>query len=92
MVRNLFLFLAWSDVIENMFVRRDCLKNKVLKAESDVRNVCYYCKICKARKKVYSISNELKKKGFNSFTKNAPFWNLYEDRFRIEPLPLDLRM
>ena len=78
-------------MMENMFVRRDYLKNKVLKAESDVSNVCYYCKICKAREKFYSIRNELKKKGFNSFTKNAPFWNVYKDRFRIEPLPLDCK-
>lgn len=41
--------------------------------------------------KFHAIRNELKKKGFNSFN-NAPFWNVCKDRFRIEALPLDLRM
>ena len=74
-----------------IFVRRDYLKNKVLKAENDVRNVCYYCKSCEKCEKFYAIKNELQKKGFNSFNKNVPFWNVYKDRFCIEPLPLDLQ-
>ena len=51
----------------NMFVRRDYLKNKVLKTENDVRNVCYYCKYGDKCEKIYAIRSELKKKGFNSF-------------------------
>ena len=36
--------------------------------------------------------NELKKKGFDSFNKNVRLWNVCKDLFRIERLPLDLRM
>ena len=68
------------------------MKNKVLKAENDVRNVCYYCKHCDNCVKLYAIRKEKKKKGFNSFNKNVPFWNVCKACFRIEPLPLDLRM
>ena len=92
MVRILFLLLVWSDMMENVFVRRDFLKNKVLKAENDVRSVCYYCKSCESVKKFYAIRNELKMKGLNSFNKNVPFWNVFKDRFCIEHLPLDLQM
>ena len=91
MVGILFLFLVWSDMMENTFARRKYLKNKVLKTEIDVRNVWYYCKSCENCEKFYAIRNELKKKGFNSFYKNVPFWNAYKDCFPIEPLPLDLR-
>ena len=42
--------------------------------------------------KLYAIRKEKKKKGFNSFNKNVPFWNVCKACFRIEPLPLDLRM
>ena len=49
-------------------------------AENDVRNVCYYCKLCEKCEKFYAIKNELKKKGFNSFNKNVPFWNMYKGR------------
>ena len=78
-----------------MFVRRDYLKKKVLKTQNDDdddRNVCYYCKYGDKCEKFYAIRNELKKKGFNGFNKNVPVWNVYKDRFHIEPLPLDLRM
>ena len=74
-------------VLINAFVRRDFLK-----AGKDVVNVCYYCNSCKRWEKFHSLRNELKKKGFNSFNKNVPFWNVYKDRFLIEPLPLDFQM
>ena len=74
-------------MMKNTFVRRDYLKNKVLKAENGVRNACYYCKSCEKREKYYAIRNELKKKGFNSFNKNVPFWNVYKHCFRLEPSP-----
>ena len=77
--------------IMNLFVRRDYLENKVVRAENDVRNVCYCCKFCGKCEKLYALKSELKKKGFNSFNKNVLFWNVYKDRFRIEQLPLDLR-
>ena len=92
MGRILFLFFVWSVILENIFVRRDYLKNKVLKVENDVMNVCYYCNYCKRSEKFYSLGNELKKKDFNSFNKNVPFWNVYKDLLRIEPLRLDLQI
>ena len=76
-------------MLENIFVRRDYLKNKVLKVENDVMNVCY-CNSCKSCEKFHSLRNELKNKSFNGFNKNVPFWNIYKDPFRIEPLPLNL--
>ena len=76
----------------NIFVRRDYLKNKVLKAKNDVRNTSVTIVNHIISVKFHAIRNELKKKGFNSFNKNVPFWNVYKDRFRIKPLPLDLRM
>ena len=90
--KNFIYFFVWSDMLENIFVRRDYLKNNVLKVENNVINVCYYCNSCKRCEKFHSFRNELKKKGFNSFNKNVSFWNVYKDPFRIEPLPLDLRM
>ena len=72
-------------------MRRDYLKNEVLKSENNVRNVCFCCKLCDKCEKIHAIRNELKKKGFNSFNKNVmSLWNVYKDRFRAEPLPLDL--
>ena len=38
------------------------MKNKVLKAENDVRNVCYYCKHCDNCVKLYAIRKEKKRK------------------------------
>ena len=64
MVRSLYLFFVWSEMeLNSIFVRRDYLKDKVLKAE----NVCFYWKYCENCEKVYGIMNELKKKGFDSF-------------------------
>ena len=74
-------------MLEKIFVQRDYLKNKVLKVENDVMNVCYYCNSCKRCEKFQSLRNELKKKGFNSFNRNLPFWNVYKDPFCIESLP-----
>ena len=68
------------------------MKNKVFKVENDVMNFCYYCNYCKRCEKFYPLGNELKKKDFNSFNKNVPFWNVYKDRLRIEPLLLDLQI
>ena len=71
----------------NIFVRKDFWKNKALMAENDVKDVWYYCKYCGYCEIFYAIRNELKKKSFNSFNKNVPFWNVYKDCFRIQPLP-----
>ena len=75
--------------ISNILVRRDYLKNKQLMAENDVRNVYFYWKLCVAYETFYAIRNELTNKDFNSFNKYVPFWNVYKDPFRIEPLPLN---
>ena len=92
MGRILFLFFVWSVILENIFLQRDYLKNKVFKVENDVMNFCYYCNYCKRCEKFYPLGNELKKKDFNSFNKNVPFWNVHKDRLRIEPLLLDLQI
>ena len=34
--KNFICFFVWSDMLENIFVRRDYLKNKVLTVENDV--------------------------------------------------------
>ena len=34
--KNFIYFFVWSDMLENIFVRRDYLKNKVLTVENDV--------------------------------------------------------
>ena len=45
--KNFIYFFVWSDMLENIFVRRDYLKSNVLKVENNVINVCYYCNSCK---------------------------------------------
>ena len=71
----------------NQFLQRDFLREIAIKAENYVKNVCWYCKLCEKHKRFYSVRNELKKKGFNSFNKDVLFWDVIDrDRFTATPL------
>ena len=46
--------------IINIFVQKDYLKQRMLQAENDVKNVCWYCKSCERCRKDVLLWNVYK--------------------------------
>ena len=58
-----------------------------MKCEKDVKNGCWHCKLCEKCEKFNSVKNELIKKGFYSFNKEALFWEVSDmDCFTVRAL------
>ena len=62
----------------NQFLQRDCLRGIAMRAENDVKNMCWYFKLCEKCERFNSVRSELNKKGFNSFNKDVLFWDVID--------------